>query len=91
MDSNKRSEFCGVLPYTSTCPHPLSWFNWRHLIAGIAFNLKQDAANGIFLDKHVYKVLKCTANGVVEDELTHLAVRKVAEQQLISWRRLAHE
>ena len=61
--------------------------DWRYLMAEIAYNLKEDALNEIFHDEHVYKlvavVLECLENGMIDEKLAYLAIRKAAEQPLI--------
>eukprot|EP01084_Bolivina_argentea_P237001 398414_1 len=61
--------------------------NWKYLMAGIVYNLKNDANNGIFYDEHVYKlvfvVLECLEYDIVDEEMAYYAIRKAAEKPLI--------
>ena len=60
---------------------------WRRLIAQWVYKLKGEAMEEVFHDEHVYKLvsvaLDCLEDGVIDEKLAYLAIRKVAKYPLI--------
>ena len=60
---------------------------WKRMMAGFVCKLKEDALEGMFHDEHVYKlvavVLDCLQDGLIDNKMAYLAIRKVTQHSLI--------